>query len=83
MLGRHLLLALLMTVTCFTTPGCMMNRGRPPGTVQQQRYQATLHDPYPDGDGGPEVVGGRPREFQKPLAEPVRNRWLKDSWWNR
>ena len=27
--------------------------------------------------------GGRraSRDFQKPLAEPVRNRWLMDSWW--
>jgi hypothetical protein len=82
MLSRHMLLKWLMIVVCLSASACMTGRGRPPGTVQQQRYQATLHDPYPDGDGGPEVVGGRPREFQKPLAEPVRNRWLQDSWWN-
>ncbi|MCA9155006.1 MAG: hypothetical protein R3C99_03735 [Pirellulaceae bacterium] len=46
---------------------------RPPGTAQQQRYSATLHDPYPDNDLGPEVVGGRPRDFQQPRAEAVRN----------
>ncbi len=63
--------------------GCNVSRPtlRNPGSVQQQRYGATLHDPYADNDLGPEVVGSRPREFQKPLAEPVRNRWMADSWW--
>ena len=46
---------------------------RPPGTMQQQRLGATYHDPYTDQDAGPEVVGGRPRDYQKPLAEPVRS----------
>jgi hypothetical protein len=55
----------------------------PPGPIRQQQYNASLHDPYTDNDAGPEVVGGRPRDFQKPLAEPVRSRWLRDSWWSR
>jgi hypothetical protein len=54
-----------------------------PGPIDYQRNNASLHDPYADPDAGPEVVGVRPREFQKPLAEPVRNRWLTDSWWQR
>jgi hypothetical protein len=49
---------------------------RPPGTLQQQRLNATVHDPYSDQEAGPEIVGGRPRDFQKALAEPVRNRPL-------
>lgn len=65
--------------------GC--TSGRPnllhPGDLQSQRFNAIAHDPYTDSDAGPEVVGGRPREFQKPLPEPVRNRWLMDSWWSR
>ena len=64
--------------------GC--TSGRPnlmhPGDLQSQRYNAIAHDPYTDTDAGPEVVGGRPRDFQKPLAEPVRSRWLMDSWWS-
>lgn len=56
---------------------------RHPGDLQSQRFNAIAHDPYTDQDAGPEVVGGRPREFQKPLAEPVRNRWLMDSFWSR
>ena len=54
-----------------------------PGTIQQQRLRATVHDPYPDQDLGPEVVGGRPREYQQPLPEPVRNRIFADSWWGQ
>jgi len=54
-----------------------------PGPLNDQRDQALLHDPYVDNDAGPEVVGGRPQDFRQPLAEPVRNRWLRDSWWYR
>lgn len=52
----------------------------PPGTMRQQQLNATVHDPYADADAGPEVVGSRPRDFQKPLAEPVRSRFLRDLW---
>ena len=54
-----------------------------PGTVQQQQLRATVHDPYSDQDAGPEVVGGRPRDYAQPLPEPVRNRIYADSWWGR
>jgi hypothetical protein len=63
--------------------GCTWPNLGPPGPEWVQRHRAILHDPYPDADLGPEVVGGRPREFQKPLAEPVRNRYLYDEWWYR
>lgn len=56
---------------------------RAPGPVYQQQNAASYHDPYADNDAGPEVVGGRPREFQKPNAEPVRNRWYVDNLWGR
>lgn len=54
-----------------------------PGTIQQQRLQATVNDPYSDQDLGPEVVGGRPRDYQQQLPEPVRNRLYVDSYWGR
>lgn len=44
-----------------------------PGSTEIQRANASLHDPYTDEDIGPNVVGGRPRDFQKPRAEPVRD----------
>ena len=79
---RWWLILLLASVTA----GCGYERPfarRPPGSVDYQRTAAQLHDPYPDPDAGPAIVGGRPREFQKPLAEPVRNSWLWDNWWKR
>jgi len=45
-----------------------------PGWVQQQRNDAVAHDPYPLDDVGPEIVGGRPREYQRPLNEVQRAR---------
>lgn len=80
----------LLAALMMATSGCATNgRGLQfprlfgPGTLDSQRNNASLHDPYPDPEAGPEVVGGRPRDFQKPLAEPVRSRWLTDSWWQR
>ncbi len=55
----------------------------PPGTMRQQQLRAAVHDPYTEPDIGPEVVGGRPRDYQKPLPEPVRSRFLWDSTSNR
>ncbi|TVS19383.1 MAG: membrane or secreted protein [Planctomycetaceae bacterium] len=55
----------------------------PPGTMRQQQLNATFHDPYTEPDIGPEVVGGRPREYQKPSAEPVRSRFVWDNWLRR
>ena len=52
-----------------------------PGTMSQQQQRATVFDPYADNTAGPEIVGGRPREFQKPLAEPVRARGFRDTRW--
>jgi hypothetical protein len=74
-----LLAACLMGGGCagYHPPWCQ------PGTIQQQRLRATIHDPYPEPDIGPEIDGGRPREYQEPLPEPVRNRLFVDSWWWR
>jgi hypothetical protein len=77
LLSTVLLLAML---TGCRNPGSYFG---PPGTMRQQQLKATAHDPYTEPDIGPEVVGGRPREYQKPLAEPVRNRLLWDSSQNR
>ena len=45
-----------------------------PGPTGYQRYNAEQFDPYPINDLGPEIVGGRPREFQKPRDEIARSR---------
>lgn len=45
-----------------------------PGDIRYQRSVATSHDPYPLDDVGPEVVGGRPPGYEKPLPEVERAR---------
>ncbi len=77
------LLSAVLLLTAVVGCGLARPRVLNPGTQQHQQYKATLHDPYPDNDAGPTVDGGRPMEFQKPLAEPVRSRWLRDSWWQQ
>ena len=44
-----------------------------PGPAGYQRYNATIHDPYPLPDVGPEIVGGRPREYATPVSEVDRS----------
>jgi hypothetical protein len=43
------------------------------GSIDRQKARAVAFDPFPLNDLGPEVVGGRPREFANPLPEPNRN----------
>lgn len=47
-----------------------------PGPVGPQRTDAIYHDPYPLDDVGPEIVGGRPLEYQRPVPEVTRGRLL-------
>lgn len=67
----------LCTLAC----GCAARRPlwQPPGPLPNQQFRATVHDPYADNEVGPEVVGARPREFQKPLPEAVRARGFWES----
>ena len=55
---------------------------QPPGTIFQQRSRATIHDPFPDNDAGPEIVGGRPPGFDRPLHEQNRNTIYQDTFGN-
>ena len=59
-------------------PGLRPRPLQPPGPIPYQQFNATVHDPYVDQDAGPEVVGGRPRDFMEPRAEPVRSRTFRD-----
>lgn len=45
-----------------------------PGPAPFQRNNALQFDPYPPNDLGPEIVGGRPKDFQKPPDEVTRSR---------
>ena len=56
---------------CANRPGWGFSWGQ--GTTDRQKARAVVHDPYPINDIGPEVVGGRPREFYNPEPEAARN----------
>jgi hypothetical protein len=60
-------------------PGCVGSQRlatpdiTPPyGSVERQQARAEIHEPFPDNDMGPAVMGGRPREYQDPRAEVTR-----------
>jgi hypothetical protein len=77
LLYASLSVALLHVIGC-TLPGRQYQTPRPTG---QQQLEATQWDPYADVDAGPEIVGSRPREFQRPAAEPVRARGFQETRW--
>ncbi|MCA9246217.1 MAG: hypothetical protein KDA42_03850 [Planctomycetales bacterium] len=43
-----------------------------PGPAGHQQARTSRFDPYPDPDAGPEIMGGRPRDFDTPVPEPKR-----------
>ena len=47
-----------------------------PGPAELQQARAERFDPYPENEPGPEIVGGRPLDYDRPPAEPLRSRWL-------
>ena len=62
---------LLSCVGCASRPGWGFKWGQ--GNTNRQKARAAVHDPFPLNDIGPEVIGGRPREFYNPEPEAVRN----------
>lgn len=63
--------------------GCTLPNAQyqPPRTVRQQQLEATQWDPYAAVEAGPEIVGGRPRGFERPASEPVRARSRRETRW--
>jgi len=72
---RHLFVALVMLLPL---TACSSTVHKPtllhPGPAYFQRNNAMQFDPYPLNDMGPEIVGGRPLDFQKPPDEVSRAR---------
>ncbi len=70
--------AIATAAALLTAVGCSPYMRYPnffhPGTAQQQRAEALVHDPYPLDDVGPEIVGGRPLAYQRPVLEVERAR---------
>jgi hypothetical protein len=56
--------------------GCYwLPKFQPPGTIEMQRSQAVMHDPFPNNDVAPAIVGGRPLGFDRPLSEATQNQF--------
>ena len=75
-------LALLMVVAggAIVLAGCRGGKFfQPPGPMNAQQANATVHDPFPQEDIGPSDPSARPPDYQRPLAEPVRNRLVPDA----
>lgn len=72
----------LIPMLALALTGCRVGESlwSPPGNLEKQRFEATVFDPYTDNELGPEVVGGRPRGFQKPHSDPDRSRLFHKSW---
>ncbi len=51
-----------------------------PGPAAHQQSRAERYDPYPENEPAPQIVGARPREYQKALSEPSRARWMPWGW---
>ena len=72
-------IGLVVAAGCQGAPGVLN-----PGPPQYQRHVSQQFDPYPSVEEGPEVVGGRPLDYQHPYSEVSRSqpgRWT-DSRWN-
>lgn len=69
-------LVFLSSVALVSFAGCANRQGwgfsSGQGTIERQKARAAAVDPYPLNDIGPEVLGGRPRDFFNPQPEPVR-----------
>lgn len=67
---------LIACLTLLTAVGCGPHVRKPnlfdPGNAATQQYNAVLHDPFPATEVAPEIVGGRPREYARPVPEVVR-----------
>lgn len=69
-------MALLVLVTMVGLAAGCRSLARPPwlhpGPTQYQRYNAIVHDPYPDPYTGPEALGTRPRDYDRPPSDSQR-----------
>lgn len=63
--------------------GCMTQSANisMPGTIDVQRRRAIRLDPYPNQHIAPEIVGGRPRDYDMDRSETNRSKLLREAWW--
>ena len=76
----YCLLAALLVVSSVGCGGMGRPRLQGPGPASYQRSLAEQFDPYPENESGPQIVGARPRDFQKPIPETPRIQWSPSPW---
>ncbi|TWU41571.1 hypothetical protein Q31b_30220 [Novipirellula aureliae] len=78
--GKQAILAAICCLSLISLGGCRGQGLFPPaGTINQQQADAIVHDPFPQNDIAPYEAASRPRDYQQPLPEPVRNRLIPDA----
>lgn len=76
---RSKLLIGLIVLGTLSLTGCQNGwwpRWGAAGTTEDQQFRASVRDPYPSRDEGPELTGVRPQSYTRPTVEPVRSRNL-------
>jgi hypothetical protein len=75
-MNRTRWIAMMVLIASTSLAGGCRNLARPawlhPGPTQYQRYNAIVHDPYPDTYAGPEALGTRPRDYDRPPSDSQR-----------
>jgi hypothetical protein len=71
---KLLIVGLMLAELTACSPTIRWPRWVSPGTAPLQRYSAEQFDPYPQNDMGPEIVGGRPPDYQIQVPEVNRAR---------
>jgi len=76
---RRLVPVLMVILTAAAVGGCGPRFAVPslyhPGPAKVQQLRAERFDPYPQDVSRSEMVGVRPREYEKPTDEPNRAQW--------
>ena len=76
---KPLLMSVAIVVCVAGIAGCRGNGFWFPPSPGAQQANAIVHDPFPQGDIAPSDPSVRPPSYQRPLAEPVRNRLVPDA----
>jgi hypothetical protein len=83
---NRLWLLLLVTLAVVGTGGCrgvILPTWHQAGSAEYQQSLAERFDPHPEDEVGQEIVGARPRDYQKPVSETLRGRRLPWGWGGR
>ncbi len=77
MLRKSISHVMLLVFIMVAASGCYLRNGLAiPGTKEVQRNRAVVHDPFPVVNVGPNIEGGRPFGYMRPLDETTSTQTL-------